>query len=387
MLQNNWRWINLLDSFENRTSSKKIQQKDYLADGRIPVIDQGQKLIGGYTNEVDLKYDGELPIILFGDHTRCIKYIDFPFVQGADGVKVLEPKKFYLPKALFYILQTLNMPDLGYRRHFPLFKNYTIPLPPLEEQQRIVNVIENLFAKLDRARVLAQNVVDNYELRRSVILYRAFTAQLTGSNLDDWQKCNLQSVCSMTITDGTHKTPIYCEPNEGIPFISSKDVKYGCIDWNHIKYITPELHEELYKRLAPQLYDILLAKNGTTGVAAMVDVDKVFDIYVTLAVLRPNQNVIYPRFLLYVINSPICKKQFDSKLIGITLPNLHLRDIKAVSINLPSMVEQKEIVRILDSLLDKERRTKEIAEQVLQKIDLMKKAILSRAFRGELGIN
>ena len=382
MLQNNWRWINLLDSFENRTSSKKIQQKDYLADGRIPVIDQGQKLIGGYTNEVDLKYDGELPIILFGDHTRCIKYIDFPFVQGADGVKVLEPKKFYLPKALFYILQTLNMPDLGYRRHFPLFKNYTIPLPPLEEQQRIVNVIENLFAKLDRARVLAQNVVDNYELRRSVILYRAFTAQLTGSNLDDWQKCNLQSVCSMTITDGTHKTPIYCEPNEGIPFISSKDVKYGCIDWNHIKYIVPELHEELYKRLSPQLDDILLAKNGTTGVAAIVDVDKVFDIYVTLAVLRPNQNIIYPRYLLYIINSPICKQQFDSKLTGIAVPNLHLRDIKSVSINLPSMVEQKEIVRILDSLLAKEQRTKELAELTLRQIDLMKKAILMKAFNG-----
>ena len=382
MLQNNWRWINLLDSFENRTSSKKIQQKDYLADGRIPVIDQGQKLIGGYTNEVDLKYDGELPIILFGDHTRCIKYIDFPFVQGADGVKVLEPKKFYLPKALFYILQTLNMPDLGYRRHFPLFKNYTIPLPPLEEQQRIVNVIENLFAKLDRAKVLAQSVVDNYELRRSVILYRAFTAQLTGSNLDDWQKCNLQSVCSMTITDGTHKTPIYCEPNEGIPFISSKDVKYGCIDWNHIKYIVPELHEELYKRLSPQLDDILLAKNGTTGVAAIVDVDKVFDIYVTLAVLRPNQNIIYPRYLLYIINSPICKQQFDSKLTGIAVPNLHLRDIKSVSINLPSMVEQKEIVRILDSLLAKEQRTKELAELTLRQIDLMKKAILMKAFNG-----
>lgn len=96
----NWCWIHLLDSFENRTDSKKkIPQKEYLQDGKIAVVDQGQNLIGGYTNDRAMTFAGNVPVIIFGDHTRCIKYIDFPFAQGADGVKVLKPKQFFIIKA------------------------------------------------------------------------------------------------------------------------------------------------------------------------------------------------------------------------------------------------------------------------------------------------
>lgn len=85
----NWCWIHLLDSFDNVTDSKKkLATKEYLEDGEYPIIDQGQDFIGGYTDDADMIYDGELPIVIFGDHTRCIKYIDFQFAQGADGVKM-----------------------------------------------------------------------------------------------------------------------------------------------------------------------------------------------------------------------------------------------------------------------------------------------------------
>lgn len=105
---------------------------------------------------------------------------------------------------------------------------------------------------------------------------------------ENWCWTRLQQICVMKITDGTHKTPTYCEQEKGIPFISAKDITTGKIDWSNIKYIIPSLHEELYARIAPKRDDVLLAKNGTTGVAALVDSDDVFDIYVTLAVLRPS---------------------------------------------------------------------------------------------------
>ena len=96
----NWCWVKLVESFSNHTDSKKkIQQKEYLPEGKLAVVDQGQGLIGGYTNDVAKSYSGILPVVIFGDHTRCIKFVDFPFAQGADGVKVLKPKKFYQPKA------------------------------------------------------------------------------------------------------------------------------------------------------------------------------------------------------------------------------------------------------------------------------------------------
>lgn len=287
-------------------------------------------------------------------------------------------------------LTGIGVPNL----HLRDIKRVFIPLPPLSEQRCIVERIENLFAKLDEAKEKAQAVVDGFELRKSAILHKAFTGKLTeqwrkehGLELDSWEKRNIQSVCAMKITDGTHKTPIYCEADEGIPFISAKDVTSGKICWDNIKYIIPELHKELYKRLAPQIDDVLLAKNGTTGVAAIVEEEKIFDLYVTLAVLRPDKEIIFPRYLLNIVNSPICKNQFDEHLTGIGVPNLHLRDIKEVLLNVPSLEEQIEIVHIIDKIMAKEQQAKEIAESVLEQIDTMKKAILTRAFCGELGTN
>ena len=189
----NWFWIHLLDSFENHTDSKKkVQSKTYLENGELAVVDQGQELIGGYTDDENMAYSGKLPVIIFGDHTRCVKYIDFPFAQGADGVKVLLPKPFYDAQAFYFALQSIDIPNMGYRRHYPLFPQFCIPVPPLPEQHRIVSRIESLFAKLDEAKEKAQAAVDGFELRKSAILHKAFTGELT----ERWRSKN-----DMSLTD------------------------------------------------------------------------------------------------------------------------------------------------------------------------------------------
>ena len=157
----------------------------------------------------------------------------------------------------------------------------------------------------------------------------------------------MQEVCTMKITDGTHQTPEYCSKDEGIPFLSSKDVTSQLINWNDlsIKYIPFELHEQLSKRISPQKDDVLLAKNGTIGIAALVEDDKVFDIYVTLAVLRPNKAIILPKYLHNIANSNICRQQYFSDISkGMGVPNLHLNKIKEVKIPLPPLDVQKSIV-------------------------------------------
>ncbi len=270
-------------------------------------------------------------------------------------------------------------------------ENILLPLPPKETQQKIVDIIELLFAKLDIAQEKVEQVLAESENRRSAILHNAFSGKLTEKwreennvSFESWERYNLQEVCSMKITDGTHKTPTYCDKDEGIPFISSKDVVGEKICWDNIKYITKELHEELYKRLSPKKDDVLLAKNGTTGVAAIVEDNRVFDIYVTLAVLRPEIDIIIPNFLLKIVNSPICKQQFNANLTGIGVPNLHLRDIKTVIIPLPTLPEQKEIVRLLDKFLSAEDKVKSTCQSTLEAIATMRKSILAKAFRGEL---
>ena len=191
---------------------------------------------------------------------------------------------------------------------------------------------------------------------------------------EGWVWTTLPELCVLPITDGTHQTPTYTDKANGIPFLSSKDVTSQKIDWTNIKYITKDLHEILYKRIAPQKNDILLAKNGTTGVAAIVEDERVFDIYVTLAVIRPS-NFIDPKFLLYIINSVFCKKQFNDHLTGIGLPNLHLTDIKKTIIPVPPYKEQVKIVDTINRLfkwidvVDKGRlNTNELISQTKAKI-------------------
>lgn len=160
----NWCWIHLLSSFDNCTDSKKkIPQKEYLPDGEIAIVDQGQNMVGGYTNNSEMAFTGNIPVIIFGDHTRCVKFVDFPFAQGADGVKVIKPKSFFDIKAFYYAFQNIDIPNMGYRRHFPLFDQYAIPVPPISEQRRIVDRIESLFAKLDEAKQKAQDALDSFE--------------------------------------------------------------------------------------------------------------------------------------------------------------------------------------------------------------------------------
>lgn len=416
----NWCWSYISSGYEV-ASSKRVHKEDWLSEG-IPFY-RTRELVklsdNGYVdNELFIseeQYESFKSIygvpqvddlLISGVGTIGVPYIvnteeKFYFKDG--NVIWFKHRGLFVAKYIYFLYKSLFMDNQIHEMSSgTTVDTYTIvnanitkvPVPPLPEQQRIVDRIESLFAKLDEAKEKAQTVLDSFETRKAAILHKAFTGELTakwraehGVGMESWQSETLQSVCSMKITDGTHKTPTYCDSDIGVPFISAKDVTGEAICWDKIKYIVPELHEELYARLAPQIDDVLLAKNGTTGVAAIVDVDKVFDLYVTLAVLRPDKQKILPRYLLRIVNSPICKDQFDEHLTGIGVPNLHLRDIKEVMIQVPSLGEQTEIVRILGSLFAKEQQAREAAEAVLEQIDLLKKSILARAFRGELGTN
>ncbi|MCI6696720.1 MAG: restriction endonuclease subunit S [Solobacterium sp.] len=212
------------------------------------------------------------------------------------------------------------------------FDNILIPYPDLNVQRQIANNLETV-----------NELIESYEKELILLeqLVKARFVEMFGdinNNIYDYDIRCLNDVCEF-IKDGTHQTPIYTQDKEnGYKFMSSKDVVLGSIDWNHLKYIPEDLHKELYKHISPRRGDILLAKNGTTGIAAMVDRDEVFDIYVSLAILRPlNINSTY---LLFAINSNTTKRQFDACLKGIGVPNLHLGEIKKAKIIVPPLDKQ-----------------------------------------------
>ena len=192
-------------------------------------------------------------------------------------------------------------------------------------------------------------------------------------------KYRLEEICEF-ITDGTHQTPEYCEEG-GVIFLSSKDVTTRKIDWNNVKYIPESLHEKLCVRLRPKKNDILLAKNGTTGVAALVDKDEIFDVYVSLAVLRPKE-IVYPKYLLYAINSPVAKRQFDAELKGVGVPNLHLNVIRKTEVNIENYKEQ---IRVCKNL-DKVATIVDLRKKELEKLDELLNARFVELF-GDMILN
>lgn len=391
-LPENWCWLKLVESFDNHTDSKKkIKQKDYLVKGKLAVVDQGQELIGGYTNDVEKSYSGALPIVIFGDHTRCIKFVDFPFAQGADGVKVLRPKPFYLPKAFYYALQSVNIPNLGYRRHFPLFNKFSIPLPPFAEQQRIVDRIESLFAKLDEAKEKAQAVVDSFETRKAAILHKAFTGELTakwreehGVRMESWRKKSVGELC-ISLKYGTAKKS---DASGNVVVLRMGNLQQGEIDWSDLAYSNDPDDIEKYK-LFPG--DVLFNR---TNSAALVGKTAIYRgehpaIYAGYLIkLDYDHDKIIGDYLNYALNTLDAKKYCNSvKTDGVNQSNINAKKIGAYSFNVPSIPEQEKIVSVIQKLLSKEQQTKEAAEIVLDQIELMKKSILARAFRGELDTN
>ena len=196
-----------------------------------------------------------------------------------------------------------------------------------------------------------------------------------------WEWTRLQAICE-PITDGTHKTPTYSD--EGFIFLSSKNVTSGHIDWDNIMYIPESLHNELYARLAPLKNDILLAKNGTTGVAAIVDRDCIFDIYVSLALLRIIGYIISPEYLLSTIASSTIQNYFNSSLKGIGVPNLHLEHIRTTLIPVAPINEQYRIATKLEQLLSFADNIESDKTDLQTTIQLAKSKILDLAIRGKL---
>jgi type I restriction enzyme S subunit len=183
---------------------------------------------------------------------------------------------------------------------------------------------------------------------------------------------SIGDACSL-ITDGTHQTPTYS--SAGVKFLSAKNVTSGRIDWTSIKFIPQELHAQLHKRLAPRRGDILLAKNGTTGVCAVVDTDEVFDIYVSLALLRPTEGF-NSCFLHAAINSPEAKRQFNAHLKGIGVSNLHLKDIRTTRIPGPELPLQQAFARRISAV----ERAKDCHRAQLTELDALIASLQHRAF-------
>ena len=264
-----------------------------------------------------------------------------------------------------------------------------IPLPPLAEQQRIVGRIESLFAKLDEAKEKAQAVVDSFETRKAAILHKAFTGELTanwreehGVRMESWEHHQFSDLCAI-VRGGSPRPagdPRYYDGN--IPFMKVADITRN--DSPYVSKVEYSIKEEgLKKTRMVEANTLLLTNSGATlGVPAITTIRTTFNDGIAAFIGLDIDSLL---FYYYFWTS---KTAFLRSInMGAAQPNLNTKLIGEVEIDVPKTAERVEIARVLNALLSKERQAKEAAEAVLDQIDLMKKSILARAFRGELGTN
>lgn len=266
------------------------------------------------------------------------------------------------------------------------------PLPPLSEQQRIVERIEELFAKLDEAKERLQEVVDSFAVRKAAILHKAFTGELTkqwrlenGVSDESWEEKKGEEFFEY-VTSGSRGWAKYYS-DKGSIFVRMGNLNHGTIelDFSDIQYV--ELPDQVEgQRSKLQKNDILISITADVGMIGLVreDMDAYINQHVALA--RPKDNL-YAEFLAWYFVSDVGLKQMQNKQRGATKIGLGLQDIRNIILKIPTLPEQHEIVRFIDDLLARERSAQQATEQALASIDLMKKSILARAFRGELGTN
>jgi len=179
MLPDGWALIGFQEAaITIPTTGAKVKKRDYLPSGELPVIDQGQEFVGGYTDDTEKRITCVRPIVIFGDHTKVLKYVDFDFVPGADGVKVIKPGAVFYPKLFFYFLQALDLPDRGYSRHFQFLRKEHLPLPPTPEQHRIVAEIETQFTRLEAGAAALKRAQANLRRYKASVLKAACEGRL-----------------------------------------------------------------------------------------------------------------------------------------------------------------------------------------------------------------
>lgn len=347
----------------------------YLAASRRTLTDEGLRVGAELVPPQSIIISSRAPI----GHL-VINEVPMAFNQGCKG---LVPSPAIDTKFAYYFLLA-NVPlleSLGTGATFKelsggKLKEVPFHFPPLPEQCRIVAILDEALEAIATAKA---NTEKNLQYARE--LFDSRLEAIFSTSESGWVQKRLQDVCAK-ITDGTHQTPKYFE--QGVVFLSSRNVTSGKIDWENIKYIDMKQHAEMHKRVAPRLDDILLAKNGTTGVAAIVDRDVIFDIYVSLALIR-SLGAVLPRFLLHFINSPVAKRQFNKRLKGVGVPNLHLEEIREVLINFPvSLDEQTQVLAHLDELRNQVENLRDISDRKLCALDELKKSLLHQAFTGQL---
>ena len=371
-----WNTYPVGESFVKTKIGRKhqIPARAIAESGAYPVVDQGQDCVAGYCDEPAELIDFDLPLVIFGDHTRCFKYVDFPFVLGADGTKVLVPNRdLFDERFYFFALLSLNLPSRGYNRHFKFLKEQSIPIPPLPEQNKIAYILSTVQRAIEaQERIIATTT----ELKKA-LMQKLFTQGLhpqpqkqtqIGPIPESWEVVELGEIAKV----GNGSTPKRANEsywtNGTIPWLNSTKIHDQFIT-EADQFVTPTAMKECHlPKVAPNSLLIAITGQGKTlGNSAITRIETCINQHLAYAQFKSDD--IIPDFIFWFMQTQYNFLRSIAHGGGSTKGALTCGFLKTLPIPTPSKDEQAEIVKVFEQINEK------------QKTETRKKLTLQSLFR------
>ena len=352
--------------------NQKLPQNCYLPQGQFPVVDQSKKFIAGYINDKNyLVKSTDLPVIVFGDHTKAIKFIDFPFVMGADGTKILKPNSKCDTKYLYHYLRYAPIPDAGYSRHYKFLKELVIPIPPLPTQRRIVAILD----KADELRQKRQQAIEKLDELLQAAFIDMFGDPMI--NPHGWTIGCIGDMLESVKYGSSDKASLEGE----IPILRMNNLTYsGEMDLNNLKYITTAQANEKY---LVKEGDILFNRTNSKELVGKTAVYSGPEpmAYAGYLVRGRTKANFAPEYISAFLNSPWGKEKLQSMCKSIVgMANINAKEFQSILLPIPpEHLQAKFKVSVLAI-----REQKQILKNQLRAFDALFQSLQNQAFNGTL---
>ena len=353
-------------------SEKKTKQKNYKESGKLAIVDQGRGMIGGYTDDVGKCLPCNLPVIVFGDHTCAVKYIDFPFGAGADGIKVLEPCNSVLPKYLYYgtLYLVCKFPDKGYARHYQHIEKMQLIVPSLPEQERIVARIEELFSELDKAVETLQTTKRQLEVYRQAVLKEVFGTVTQYVPLGTVSESRLGKMLDKKKNIGTYRQ-----------YLRNQNVRWFSIDESDLLEMRFEDRE--LEKYSLKVGDLVICEGGEPGRCAVWDKDESICYQKALHRVRFYRGA-NPKLYMYYFWFLAQTGELGSYYTGTGINHLTGESLVKVCVPDIEVEQQTRLVEIIESRLSVCDSIEQTVDTALSQADALRQSILKEAFEGRL---
>ena len=332
----------------------KVPSSDYLPVGAFPIVSQEEGLISGYwNNEADVFHHSS-PVVIFGDHTRIIKYVDFDFVLGADGVKILLPVDGLSAKFLSYYLRWYKVPSLGYSRHFKLLKEASVPVPPVREQEKIVAELDCLTGIIDKKK---QQLKELDNLAQS-IFYDMFGDPESSSFL-------IKTLGELSKTKLSYGSGASAIPYDGkLRYVRITDIDENGELNNDI--VSPSVFDEKYRLHEG---DLLFARSGATVgktyLYRTADGDAIYAGYLIRVV--PDTRYVKPKYLFSFTKTEYYRRFIGLNAQAVAQPNINAKQYGSLKVVVPPLDLQNAFAQKIEAI----EKQKELIKKSIQETETL----------------